>query len=127
MEIEGKVSTGYGKGAYFLGQEFYKTKFNEKCGFTPYPGTLNITVPENYLEDIKNIKNSCTNIIKAKEGFGGVKYIKAILNDNITGAIVFPDKTTHDENYLEFIAKENLRNKLNLKDEDKVKLEISVN
>lgn len=126
MEIKGKVLTGYGKGAYFLGQEFYKSKFNEKCGFTPYPGTLNITVPESYLDNIKNIKNSCVNIIKPKEGFGGVKYIKATLNDEITGAIVFPDKTTHDENYLEFIAKDNLRKKLKLEDGSIVKLEISV-
>lgn len=126
MEIEGKVSTGLGKGAYFLGQEFYKIKFNEKCGFIPYPGTLNITVSERYLEDIKNIKNSCVNIIKPKEGFGGVKYIKTILNNKITGVIVFPDKTTHDENHLEFIAKENLRNELKLKDGDTLKLEIIV-
>jgi len=126
MEIEGIIITGFGKGAYFLGQEFYKSKFNEKCGFEPYPGTLNITISEKYLEDIRQIKSSCTNMIKAKEGFGGVKYIKAILNDEIAGAIVFPDKTTHDENYLEFIAKDNLRKKLNLEDGDKVKVNISI-
>ncbi|RBQ23003.1 Riboflavin kinase [Candidatus Methanobinarius endosymbioticus] len=126
MEIEGKISTGYGKGAYFLGQDFYKSKFNEKLGFTPYPGTLNITVPKNYLDDIKNIKNSHANIIKPKEDFGGVKYIKAKLNDEIIGAIIFPDKTTHYENYLEFIAEENLRKKLKLKDGNKVNLKISV-
>lgn len=124
MEVEGTITTGYGKGAYFLGQEFYKSKFNEKCGFEPYPGTLNITISEKYLDEIREIKSNCTNIIKPKEGFGGVKYIKATLNDDIVGAIVFPDKTTHDENYLEFIAKDNLRKKLNLEDGDKVKLKI---
>lgn len=126
MEVEGIVATGYGKGAYFIGQDFYKSKFNEKCGFEPYPGTLNITISEEYLDNIRQIKANCTNIIKAKEGFGGVKYIKATLNDDITGAIVFPDKTTHDENYLEFIAKDNLRKKLSLKDGDKVKLKINI-
>ena len=124
MEIEGIITTGLGKGAYFLGQEFYKSKFNEKCGFEPYPGTLNITISEEYLDDIRQIKSNCANIIKPKEGFGGVKYIRAILNDEISGAIVFPDKTTHDENYLEFITKDNLRNKLNLEDGDKVKINI---
>ncbi|MBZ9571126.1 DUF120 domain-containing protein [Methanobrevibacter sp. TMH8] len=124
MEVEGTITTGYGKGAYFLGQEFYKSKFNEKCGFEPYPGTLNITISEKYLDEIREIKSNCTNIIKPKEGFGGVKYIKATLNDDIVGAIVFPDKTTHDENYLEFIAKDNLRKKLKLEDGDKVKLKI---
>ncbi|MCL2688116.1 MAG: DUF120 domain-containing protein [Methanobrevibacter sp.] len=126
MEIEGTITTGYGKGAYFLGQDFYKSKFNEICGFVPFPGTLNIIVEEKYLDDIRQIKTKCTNVIKPKEGFGGVKYIKATLNDNITGAIVFPDKTTHDENYLEFIAKDNLRNKLILKDGDKVKVKINL-
>ena len=126
MEIEGIVITGYGKGAYFLGQEFYKSKFNEQCGFEPYPGTLNITISKEYLNDIRQIKSSCMNIIKAKDGFGGVKYIKAILNNTIHGAIVFPDKTTHDENYLEFIAKDNLRKKLDLKDGDKVKVKINI-
>ena len=38
------------------------------------------------------------------EGFGAVKYIEAKLCDKINGAIVFPAKTTHEENYLEFIA-----------------------
>ena len=105
MEIEGIITTGFGKGAYFLGQEFYKSKFNEHCGFEPFPGTLNITISKEHLEHIRQIKNSCTNIIKPKEGFGGVKYIKAILNNVIDGAIVFPDKTTHDENYLPKLLK----------------------
>lgn len=126
MEIEGIITTGYGKGAYYIGQDFYKSKFNEKCGFEPYPGTLNITISEEYLDYIRQIKSICTNVIKPREGFGGVKYIKATLNDDISGAIVFPDKTTHDENYLEFIAKDNLRKKLDLKDGDKVKLEINM-
>ena len=40
MEITGIVTTGLGKAAYFLGQDFYKNQFREKCGFTPFPGTL---------------------------------------------------------------------------------------
>lgn len=126
MEIQGIVTTGYGKGAYFLNQEFYKSKFNQQCGFIPFPGTLNISVPEKYLEDIKKLKTNCTNIIKPREGFGGVKYIKATLNNDIIGAIVFPDKTSHEKNYLEFIAKDDLRNKFNLKDGDVVVLKINV-
>ena len=126
MEIKGTITSGYGRGAYFLGQKFYKSKFNQQCGFTPFPGTLNISVPEEYLEDIKKLKTNCTNVITPKEGFGGVKYIKATLNNDITGAIVFPDKTSHEENYLEFIAKDNLRKKLNLNDGAAVVLEINI-
>ncbi|OWT32895.1 riboflavin kinase [Methanobrevibacter sp. 87.7] len=126
MEINGTVTSGFGKAAYFLGQDFYKSQFKAKCGFIPYPGTLNLTVPEKDLNKINNIKNSCNNVIKSDQGFGGVKYIKAKLENSVTGAIVFPDKTTHEENYLEFIAKDNLRKKLNLKDGNKVSLEINI-
>ena len=123
MKIEGEVTTGLGKAAFFLSQEFYTREFEKNLGFVPFPGTLNVVVSEEYLDEINGIKNSCENLIKPDEGFGAVKYIQAILNDEVEGAIVFPAKTTHEENYLEFIAENRLRNDLNLEDGDIVSLE----
>ena len=123
MKVNGEVTTGLGKAAFFLSQDFYVNNFIRNCGFKPYPGTLNVIVGEEYLSEISNVKNNCENIIKPDEGFGAVKYIKAVLNDEIDGAIVFPAKTEHNENYLEFIAEEKLRDKLNLKDGDIVTIE----
>ena len=123
MKIDGEVTTGLGKAAYFLSQDFYIKEFKKNCGFTPYPGTLNVLVSDDYLDKINEIKNNCENLIKPDEGFGAVKFIEAILNDKIPGAIVFPAKTTHNENYLEFIAENKLRDELNLKDGDNVSLE----
>lgn len=126
MEIIGTVTTGLGKAAYFLGQDFYKNQFREKLGFIPYPGTLNIIVEDDLLENIKHMKNNCPNIIKPDQEFGAVKYISAKLENQVNGAIVFPAKTVHDENYLEFIAEDNLRDKLNLSDGDVVTLDINI-
>lgn len=123
MKIYGEVTTGLGKAAFFLSQDFYVNNFIKNCGFKPYPGTLNVIVPDEYLDQISEIKNSCKNIIEPDEGFGAVKYIKAVLNDKVDGAIVFPAKTEHTENYLEFIAEKKLREELNLKDGDIVSLE----
>ena len=124
MKIEGKVASGLGKAYYFLSQECYKSEFKKNCGFIPFPGTLNVMVSEKYLDEISQIKNNCENIIKPDdEDFGAVKYIEAKLNNEISGDIVFPDKTTHEENYLEFISKDKLRDLLNLKDGDVVTLE----
>jgi len=122
MKIDGKVTTGLGKAAYFLSQEFYTNEFKKNLGFIPYPGTLNVIVSDEYLDEINNIKDNCQNLIKPDEGFGAVKYIEANLNDEIDGAIVFPAKTTHEENYLEFIAENKLRDELDLKDGDIVSL-----
>ena len=123
MKLNGEVTTGLGKAAYFLSQDFYVENFIKNCGFKPYPGTLNVIVPEEYLNQINNVKDNCENIIKPDEGFGAVKYIKATLNDEVEGAIVFPAKTEHTENYLEFIAEDKLRDKLNLSDGDIVCIE----
>ena len=123
MKVNGEVTTGLGKAAYFLSQDFYVENFIKNCGFKPFPGTLNVVVPDDYLNQINKVKDTCENIIKPDEGFGAVKYIKAILNDEIEGAIVFPAKTEHTENYLEFIAEEKLRDQLNLKDGDIVSIE----
>ena len=123
MRIDGKVTTGLGKAAFFLSQEFYVREFRKNCGFVPFPGTLNVVVSEEYLDEINEIKNNCDNLIKPDEGFGAVKYIDAKLNGEINGAIVFPAKTTHEENYLEFIAEFKLRDLLSLKDGDIVSLE----
>ena len=123
MKLEGEVTTGLGKAAYFLSQDFYVNNFIKNCGFKPYPGTLNVIVPESYLSKINEIKDNCKNVIKPDEGFGAVKYIKATLNNTVKGAIVFPAKTVHTENYLEFIAEIKLRKELNLVDGDIVTIE----
>ena len=123
MKIDGEVTTGLGKAAFFLSQEFYTREFEKNLGFIPFPGTLNVVVSDDHLDEINEIKNSCENLIKPDEGFGAVKYIQAILNDEVDGAIVFPAKTTHEENYLEFIAENRLRDELNLEDGDVVSLE----
>ena len=123
MKIEGEVTTGLGKAAFFLSQEFYTREFEKNLGFVPFPGTLNVVVSDDHLDEINEIKNSCENLIKPDEGFGAVKYIQAILNDEVEGAIVFPAKTTHEENYLEFISENRLRDELNLEDGDVVSLE----
>ena len=96
MKIDGEVTTGLGKAAYFLSQEFYTKEFQKNLGFVPYPGTLNVIVGDDHLDEINRIKDECENLIKPDEGFGAVKYIKAKLNDKVDGAIVFPAKTTHE-------------------------------
>ena len=123
MKIDGEVTTGLGKAAFVLSKDFYVNEFQKNLGFIPFPGTLNVIVSEEYLSEINKIKNNCQNLIQPEEGFGSVKYIEAKLNDKIEGAIVFPAKTTHEENYLEFISKDKLRDKYGFEDGDIVNLE----
>ncbi len=126
MKLSGEVTSGLGKASFFLSQDFYVSNFLKRCGFKPYPGTLNIIVEDVFLDEINRIKDNCDNIIKPDEGFGAVKFINAVLNDEINGAIVFPAKSQHSENYLEFIAEIRLRDYLNLEDGDIVTVEFEL-
>lgn len=126
MEIEGIVISGAKKGSYFITQKIYSEQFKEKLGFKPFPGTLNIQLREENLAQIAKIPKDEIGTIEGKEDFGDVKFIKAALNDEINGALVFPVKTQHPQDILEFVANENLRKRLKLKDGDLVTLEINV-
>jgi len=126
MKILGFVISGTKKGGYFISQKYYSEQFKEKLGFKPFPGTLNIQIQEENLEQIAKIPTEEIGIIQGKKGFGEVKYIKASLNGEINGALIFPVKTQHPQDILEFIASENLREKLNLQDGELVNLDIKV-
>ncbi|HOI72061.1 MAG TPA: CTP-dependent riboflavin kinase [Methanobacterium sp.] len=126
MKILGFVISGTKKGGYFISQKFYSEQIEEKLGFKPFPGTLNIQIQEGNLEQIAKIPLEEIGTIKGKGDFGDVKYIKASLNGEINGAIVFPVKTQHPQDILEFIANVNLREHLTLEDGALVSLDIKV-
>ncbi|MFY9638709.1 MAG: DUF120 domain-containing protein [Methanobacterium sp.] len=124
MEIKGKIISGMGKGTYFMSQDIYVKQFQEKLQFKPFVGTLNIKIEENQRNKIMKIPHEKFGLIHGKDKFGDVKYIKAVLNKKIIGALVFPAKTKHNEDVLEFISNENLRKSLKLKDDDLVLVDI---
>jgi riboflavin kinase, archaea type len=124
MEMKGKIISGMGKGTYFMSQDIYVKQFQEKLQFKPFVGTLNIKIEENQRNKIMKIPHEKFGLIHGKDKFGDVKYIKAVLNKKIIGALVFPAKTKHTEDVLEFISNENLRKSLKLKDDDLVLVDI---
>ena len=122
MDIKGIITSGQGKGAYFMSLPIYKTQFEKQLNFSPFPGTLNIKISEGEIDTIHKIDEDKLKIIEGKENFGDVLIIQATLNDKIDGAIVFPKKTTNKENILEFITSKNLKETMGIKDGDSVKI-----
>jgi Transcriptional regulator of a riboflavin/FAD biosynthetic operon len=124
MEIKGRIISGMGKGTYFMSQDIYSKQFQEKLHFKPFVGTLNIKIESDGITSIMNIPNDKFGQVHGKGKFGDVKFIKAVLNHDVGGALVFPAKTKHTEDVLEFISNENLRESLKLKDGDVVTVNI---
>jgi riboflavin kinase len=87
-------------------------------------GTLNVKLEKNRKNPLINISKEKFSLILGKGKFGDVKFIKAVLNHDTAGALVFPAKTEHTEDVLEFISNKNLRGSLKLKDGDIVSITI---
>jgi len=123
--IEGIVNTGLGEGAFFMSMPHYKKEIKEKLGFDAYPGTLNLKIDKERIHPFKKINP--IKIIGFKENnktFGGAICYKAKI-DEIDGAIIIPDINKHKEDVIEFIAPVNVKSELNIKNGDKVKIQIT--
>jgi len=129
VTLEGTVFTGLGEGAYYTQKEHYRKQFVEKLGFEPYPGTLNLKLTTDYdlktrleLEaypavEVEGFKNE-------NRTFGTVKCYPAVIGNKFKGALISALRGHYDSSVLEIIAPVNLRRQLNLKDGNKVKVEI---
>ncbi len=118
--FKGNVVSGLGEGKYYTEQTGYIRQFENKIGFKPYPGTLNVEiepVEKNKLKFLRKKPAIEIDEFKTKDRtFGRVRCFKAEIN-RVEGAIVLPARG-HYSNVLEFIAPMFLREKLNLKDDD---------
>jgi riboflavin kinase len=128
IQIEGTVISGMGEGKYYTEQDEYVRQFREKLSFTPYSGTLNISIEDVELNKLRMLRNAGGILIDgfdtADRSFGSVHCFKTKIN-RVSCAVVLPIRS-HYSKVLEVISLYCLRDKLGLKDGDEVKLIVSL-
>jgi riboflavin kinase len=128
LYISGTIFSGMGEGRYYTTLERYVRQFEEKLGFIPVPGTLNIEVDPLELSKLHLLRSYRGIIIKsfstADRSFGAVTCYPARIKD--IECVVIQPRRTHYSNVLELIAPVNLRKTLNLSDGDKVEVSVIV-
>ncbi len=122
--LRGRVFTGLGEGEFYV--NLYARQFEKALGYKPFPGTLNIRlVPESVEEWRKTLASHNCVVVDPPSIPGArlarVKCYEAVLK-GIRVHIVVPDISAYDESVVEVIAPENLREKLSLKDGDLVEI-----
>jgi riboflavin kinase len=132
INVEGIVFSGMRDGAYYVTREGYRKQFVEKLGFNPYPGTLNLKLRSNLDVQAKRILDAYPGIMiegyeDGQRTYGPVKCFKTTIANKVEGAILLIRRTHHAENVLEIISPVYLREKLGLKDGDKVTIKIKLN
>ncbi len=118
MEIRGRVVSGTGEGQHYVKE--YTQYFENALGFTCFPGTLNIKVDQ--IPNLNGFKKF--RVIPEKSEFAPVDCYLVVINDEVDGAIVIPEKTRHGPDIIELIASVNLREHFELKDGDEVVCEL---
>jgi len=136
--IVGEVSEGMHEGGYYVSIKGYYDQFKDKLGFEPYKGTLNLKLSDT---NIAILREKLDNIVPVViDGFkdqnreyGPVRCYDVIITrlDDMTkqrkAAILDIQRTHHEKNIIEILAKPFLRDYFNLKDGDKLIIEVIKN
>ncbi|MCW4047073.1 MAG: CTP-dependent riboflavin kinase [Candidatus Bathyarchaeota archaeon] len=119
IKLTGKVFSGTGEGRKYLTLPWVKQQIEKKLGFTPYPGTLNILLSEESARRKKLLEIADAMKIHPADGYCSGLLHKASIED-VECAIVIPEVAGYPRDYLEVIAADYLRARLQLKDGDTV-------
>lgn len=129
LNFEGKVTSGLGKAGMFMQKDTYQKQYMDKLGFVPYNGTLNVKLNNDIEINLKEKYDKKLKIIKGNKTLGDVYFLHAKISNidkTLTqeGAILFPTKTVHKIDTIEFVAQEKLRDAMKL--EDNIKVIVSI-
>jgi CTP-dependent riboflavin kinase len=120
--IGGKIVNGAGEGAFFTRIDWVQQQCDEKLGFKPYPGTLNLEISAEDLPIIESLgKEKGIVLVSPDPKFCNGKAFPVSLGE-ISGAIIIPEEKVrvHSKNIIEIIAPMNIKAALNLKTGDSV-------
>ena len=122
LVLKGNVFSGNKRGKLFVDLPWVKKQINEKLGFNPYTGTLNLHVTTKTAFD--RLHEADGIIIVPEEGYFEGKCFKALVNGKVEGAVVLPDVPDYPSDLLEILAPVNLRKTFELKDGMEVEVTI---
>jgi len=120
----GTVSSGEGNGKKFVEMPWVKQQIEEKLGFSPYLGTLNLRLTR------KSAKRSLLEtaggeVIQPQAGYYPGVLFKATI-DTLECAIVIPIMPNYPNDILEIIAPVYLRKHLKLADGNVITVSVNV-
>lgn len=115
LTFEGKVFSGKGTGKSFMELPWVKRQIQNKLGFTPYSGTLNIHLTQEGEEKRKHLNPAKGIMVEPEKGYySGVLFKAAI--ETLNCAVVIPITPNYPSDVLEVISHLYLRGQVGLTD-----------
>ncbi len=132
VDLAGTVTDGMGEGRHYITLSGYMEQFRSKLGYEPFPGTLNVDlVPESVRR--RSALSALSSVpIEGWEDdqrtYGPAVCHPATVaadGEEYEGAhVIVPERTHHDEDQIEVIAPDRLRDELDLEDGDRVDIHV---
>jgi len=124
MKICGRVCSGAGRGAFFTQVDWVVRQLEDKLGYRPFPGTLNVQVCDSDLEALEALLSSADVSLFPQDPRSCDARIRKVLVNHISAAMVVPSEKgrIHEIRIVEIIAPQNVRQVLCLEDGDTVTL-----
>lgn len=122
--LRGRIFSGKGGGARFLNLAWVRQQVEEKSGFSPYPGTLNIRLTAGSTNLKRALVKAPGVEIVPVPGFYPGKLFRASLL-GLGCAVVIPEVPGYREDVIEVISSVNLRKRFNLADCDLCEVEVT--
>jgi len=125
-KITGKIVSGVNQGAFFTQLDWVQEQCLENLGFKPYPGTLNLEIPDESVAIIEALQpQEGMELVPPDSNFCS-GFVFPIFVEGISGAIVAPaaDVRLHGKNIIEIISHLGLKKALGVEDGDWISLTI---
>jgi riboflavin kinase, archaea type len=124
--IDGIVVSGLGRGSEFLSLAWVRSEICQKLGLDPFPGTLNLRISPELWSGLYARRRSFISIADPSSAScpGYLQRVVLLVSGQVYSSayLILPELTMYKD-VLEIIAPESLRQKLGLKDGDRVCLE----
>jgi riboflavin kinase len=133
LSLRGAVTGGMGEGRHYITLPGYADQFRERLGYEPFPGTLNVDLTEESVRRRGEMAGIDAVPIDAWEdddrtyGAASCHGVTLVAGDDRYEEVhaIVPDRTHHDDDQLELIAPERLRDALDLDDGDTVEIRVA--
>jgi riboflavin kinase, archaea type len=121
----GTVFSGEGRGKKYVELPWFKQQVQEKLGFLPYLGTLNLRLFGEEVEKRRLLETTGSLMVEPQTGYYSGLLFKATINA-VACAVVIPVMPNYPNDVLEIIAPVYLRGSLRLVDGSVVAVSVNV-
>ncbi|WP_247010354.1 CTP-dependent riboflavin kinase [Halorientalis litorea] len=133
IDLAGFVTSGMGEGRHYISLPGYMEQFIEKLGYEPFAGTLNVDLTDESVRTRAGVAALEPVTIEGWEDdertYGPAYcYPASVETDDAIyepAHVITPERTHHDEDQLEIIAPERLRDELGLDDGDELTIHVT--